>query len=114
MFVDVEAFLFHAGTNPESVHFLDAEEEQEATCGGPEVDDKYSKALGSEESPAVTVESAIGCGEQSRHQCAENTANAMNRRSTHGIVDVKTVVDELYGIDKDNSTYQSDNNSTDG
>ena len=59
MFVYVEAFLFYAGTNPKSVRFLDAEEEQEATCGGPEVDDKYSKALGSEESPAVTIESTV-------------------------------------------------------
>ena len=108
MLVDVQAFVFYASWNAESVHFLDAIEEDKSAGCCPEVDDQDAKALGQEEAPAVAVECAVSGGEQARQQCAQNATNAMNRACANWVVDVQDVVDELDGEDQYCATNQSD------
>ena len=61
--VDVETFFLDAGIYTKAVQFLDAKEEDETASGCPEVDDEDAEALSAEETPAVTVEGTIRCGE---------------------------------------------------
>ena len=75
--VDVESFVLDALVDTQAVQALDAVEEDNAAQGYPEVDDQDAEQLGSEESPSVAVEGSIADGEQSCHECAEDTANTM-------------------------------------
>ena len=77
MFVNVEAFLFDTLVDAQAVQFLDAVEQGETTGGSPEVDDEDAEQLSTEESPAVTVESAVRSREQTRHQRTQNTADTV-------------------------------------
>ena len=112
MLINVETFLFDALVDAQTVQFLDAIEQSEATGGSPEVDDQDAKALSTEESPAVTIESTIRSRQQTRHQRTQNTANAVYRAGTHRIVDVQHVVDELDGIDQYDTTDETDDDCT--
>ena len=112
MLVDVQAFVFDAGRNTQAMQFLNSIEENKATSGCPEVDDKDAEAFCTEEAPAMTVESTIGRGEQARQQCAENAANTMNGGCAYRVVDVQSVVDELDGKDEHRSADEADDDST--
>ena len=95
------------------MQFLDAEEEDEAADGSPEVNDKDAEALGSEEAPTVTVERSVRSGKQTCHQCAEYTTDTMHRTGTHGIVDVQHVVDELNAEDEHRTANEADEDGSD-
>ena len=112
MFVNIQAFVLDASRNTQAVQLLDAVEEGETTGGGPEVDDEDAKRLGSEEAPAVAVQRTIANGEQAGHQCAQDSAYAVNAGGADGIIDVQTVVDELDGKDENRSANQSDNDGS--
>ena len=77
MLINVEAFLFDALVDAQAVQFLDAVEQGEATGSSPEVDDQYAKALSTEESPAVTVESTIRSRQQTCHQRTQDTTDTV-------------------------------------
>ena len=62
MFINIEALFFNALFYAQPMNLLDAVEQNEATDGSPEIDDQNAKALGTEESPAVTIKSTICCG----------------------------------------------------
>ena len=95
VFVDIEAFLLHTLAHTETVEFLDAEEEQEAGRGRPEIDDQYTQALHAEEMPATTVEDATVGSQQTREERAEDTADAMDAGSTDRVVDMQLAIDEF-------------------
>ena len=59
MLVNVEPLLLDALVDAQAMQLLDAVEQGESTGASPEVDDQDAKALSTEESPAVTIESAI-------------------------------------------------------
>ena len=69
MFVNIEAFLFNTLVDAQAMQFLDAEEQYKTTDGSPEVDNQNAKALSSEETPSVTIESTAFRSQQSGHQC---------------------------------------------
>ena len=77
MFVNIQALVLDAGWHSEAVELLNAKEEKEAAGSCPEVDDEDAGALCSEETPAVTVESTVARGEQTRHNRAEDAADTM-------------------------------------
>ena len=77
MFVNVQPFVLNTGRHPKTVKFLDAKEEKEAAGSSPEVDDKDAEAFSPKEAPAVTVESTVARGEQTRHNRAEDAADTM-------------------------------------
>ena len=108
MFVNIQTFVLDAGRNAKPMEFLDAIEEGDAAGCSPEVDDEDTKALGSEKAPAMSIEGAISGGEQTGHECAENTTDTVYRACTHRIVDVEHVVDELNGEDQDSATHETD------
>jgi len=112
MLVNIEAFFLNSVTYAQTMQFLDAIEQGETTDSSPKVDDQYAKALGSEESPAVTVEGTIGRREQACHQGTQNTTHTVYTGSTNRIVNVQFVVDELDGIDQYQTASQSDDDST--
>ena len=114
MLIHVQSFVLNTGRHPKAVKFLDAKEEKEAAGSSPEVDDEDAEALSTEESPAASVESAIGCGEQTCQQSAKDAADTVYGACANRVVDVQDVVNELNGIDKDCTTYQTDDNGTDG
>ena len=97
MLVDVQSFVFYSGWDTETMHFLDAIEEDETAGCCPKVDNENAEALCSEEVPAMTVESTIGGREQAREQGAQNAANAMDRTCANWVVDVEAMVDKLNG-----------------
>ena len=112
MFIDVKTFFFDSLVYTQAVQLLDAIEQDETAGGSPKVDDQDTETLGAEESPAVTIESAVRCRQQTRHQCAENTADTMHTRSTDRVVDMQTVVDELDGIDQHQSTDKANDDGS--
>ena len=59
MFVDVEAFLFDAVVNAQTMQFLDTKEQGETTGSSPEVDDEDAEALSTEESLSSSIEGTI-------------------------------------------------------
>ena len=77
MLVDIQSFILDAGRNTQAVQLLDAEEEEETAGSSPKIDDEHAEALGSEEAPAVTVQSAVRGGEQARHERTQDAANTM-------------------------------------
>ena len=77
MLINVETFLFNALVDAQTVQFLDAIEQSEATGSSPEVDDQDAKALSTEESPAVTIESTVRSRQQTCHQRTQNTTDTM-------------------------------------
>ena len=112
MFVDIETFFFDSLVYTEAMQFLDAIEQDETAGGSPKVDDQNTETLGAKESPAKTVERSIRRRQQASHQCAENTADTMNRACTYRVVNVQMVIDELYGIDQYQTTNEANNNSS--
>ena len=114
MFVNIQSFILDAGIDAKAVDLLDGIEKQDATSGCPEVDDKYAEGFCSKESPAVAVESAIGCGEQTCQQSAKDAADTVYGACAHRVVDVQDVVNELNGIDKYGATHKSDDHCSDG
>ena len=110
--IDIQTFILDAGRNAEPVEFLDTIEEEDTAGSCPEVNNQDTEALSAKEAPAVTVERTVRGGEQTRHECAENTADAVYRACTHGIVDVEHVVNELNGEDQDCTTDKTDDDST--
>ena len=80
MLVDVETFFLDARFYTQTVQFLDAVEEDESTCGCPEVDDEDTEALSTEETPTETVEGTVARREQTCHQGTEDTAHPQGRR----------------------------------
>ena len=109
MLIDVQTFFFYASVNAQAVYLLDAEEQDESAYSSPKVYHQHAESLCSEETPSATVESACLCCQQTSHQGAENTAYAVYRAGTHGVVDVKLVVYKLDG----EYQYQSANESDD-
>ena len=107
MFIDVEAFLFNSPVNAQAMQALDTIEKRETAGGSPEVDNEDAEALGTEESPSVTIESAVGGRKQPSHQGAEDTAYTVYRRCTYWVVDMQRVVDKLNCIDEHQTTDQS-------
>ncbi len=95
MLVHIETFLFDPGADAQATELLDAVEEQETTHGSPQDDDQDTEALHAEEVPAVAVEKTAVGGQQAGHQRPEDTADTVDGGSTHRVVDVKLVVDEL-------------------
>ena len=59
MLVNVEPLLLNALVDAQAMQLLDAVEQGESTGASLEVDDQDAQALSTEESPAVTIESAI-------------------------------------------------------
>jgi hypothetical protein len=57
--IDIEAFFLNALVDAQTMQFLDAIEESEATNCSPEVDNEDTEALCSEESPTMTIEGAV-------------------------------------------------------
>ena len=57
--VNVQTFFLNALVYTQTVSELNAVEEGESTGGSPEVDHEDTKALSTEESPAVTVEGTV-------------------------------------------------------
>ena len=87
---------------------LDGVEQDEAAGGCPEVDDQDAEALSTEEAPSVTVQGTIGCGQESRQQCAQYAADTMYAGSTHRVVDVEHVINKLDGENQYNAAEKSD------
>ena len=114
MFVNVQSFVLNTGRHPKAMKFLDAKEEKEAAGSSPEVDDKDAEAFCPKETPAVAVESAIGCGEQTCQQSAKDAADTVYGACANRVVDVQDVVNELNGIDKYGATHKSDDHCSDG
>ena len=112
MFIDIKSFFLDTGTDTQAVQLLDAVEQDETAGGCPKVDAENAEALGAEESPSMTIESSVRSGEQTCHQCAEDTADTVYRRSTHGVVDVQLMIDKLDGIDQHQSTDESDDDGS--
>ena len=70
VFVDVKPFVLDTGINAQSVYLFNTIEQHDTTDGSPEVDNQNAKALRTEKSPSVTIEStAISC-QQSGHHCS--------------------------------------------
>jgi hypothetical protein len=78
MFINVETFLLDALVNAQAVQLLNAIEENDTTGSSPEVNDQDAKALSSEESPSMTIESTIRGRKQTRQQRSQNTTDTMN------------------------------------
>ena len=114
MLIDIQSLFLDTRLDTKAVQFPDAEEQDDATGGCPEVDDEYAEALRTEEAPAMTIESTVAGGEQSRHQGSEYSAHAMHRRSTNGVVDMQDMVDKLDGKYQHHATHQSDDDSAQG
>ena len=114
MLVDIEAFFLNSVTYAQTMQLLDTIEQSETTDSSPKVDDQYAKALGSEESPAVTVEGAVAGGEQTRHECAEDTADTVHAGSADGVVDMQTMVDEFNGKDEHRAADETDDDGSHG
>ena len=62
MFVNIEALFFNALFYTQPMNLLDAVEKDDAADGSPEVDDQNAETLGTEKSPAMTIEGTICCG----------------------------------------------------
>ena len=113
MFVDIQSFLLDTTIDAQSMQALDAVEQDEAAGSSPEVDDEDAETLSTEESPTMTIEGSVGRGQQTRHKRAQDAAYTMYRRSTHRVVDVQTMVDELDGEDKHDAADESDDDGSD-
>ena len=59
MLIDIETFFLYAGIHTESMQLLDTEEQHHTAGCCPKVDTQHSKALGTEESPTMTVQCTI-------------------------------------------------------
>ena len=114
MFIHIQSFILDARRNTQAVQFLDTIEEDDATGSCPEVYDKYAKRFGSEEAPAVTVESSVAYRQQTSHQCSENTTNTVNTGGTNGIVNVEFVINELNAENQHCAADETDDDSTHG
>ena len=108
MFVDVEAFLFDALADTQAVELLDAEKEQDAGRGGPEVDDRDAERLDAEEVPAAAVEEAAVRGQQTGQERAEDTADTVDAGGADRVVDMQLAVDELDGKDQHDAADEAD------
>ena len=97
MFVNVEAFLFHALAHPQAMEFLDPEEEQETGRSRPKVNDKNTQALYAEKVPPAAIECAAVGSEQAGQERAQDTADTMNTGGADRIVDMQLAVNELDG-----------------
>ena len=114
MFVDVEAFLFNALIDAQTVQLLDAIEQNESAGSSPKVDNQNTETFSTEEAPAVAVERTVRSREQTSHQSTENTADTVYRAGTHRIVDMQHMVDKLNGKDQHETTDKTNDNSTYG
>ena len=68
MFVNVKTFFLYSFIYAQAMDIFDAVEQNQAAACCPEVDDQNAKKLGTEETPAVTVESTVAGREQTCHQ----------------------------------------------
>ena len=59
MFVDIETFLLNSFVNAQTVQLLDTIEKHETADSSPEVDDKDTKTLSTEESPTMAIEGTV-------------------------------------------------------
>ena len=109
MFVNIETFLFDSLVNAQAMQLLDAVEQGETAYSSPEVDDQDTEALSTEESPASSIESAVRCRQQTRHQRTKNTTHTVYRRSTNRIVNVQFMVDKLNGEDEHDTADKANN-----
>ena len=114
MFVNVQSFVLNTGRHPKAVKLLDAKEEKEAAGSSPEVDDKDAEAFSPEETPAMTVESAVARRKQTGHQRAEDTTDSMYGTGANRVVDVQHMVDELDGKDQNYSADKADDDCSCG
>ena len=114
MLVDIQSFILDTTIDAQSMQALDAVEQDETAGSSPEVDDEDAETLSTEESPTMTIEGSVGRGQQTRHKRAQDTAYAMYRRSTHRVVDVQTMVDELNGKDKHDAADKTDDDGSEG
>ena len=77
MLINVETFLLDALVDAQAKQLLDAEEEDDATGGCPEVDNEYAEALCSEESPSEAIEGTVRGRQQTSHDGSKYTTYAM-------------------------------------
>ena len=112
MLVDIQSFILDTTIDAQSMQALDAVEQDEAAGSSPEVDDEDAETLSTKESPTMTIEGSVGRGQQTRHKRAQDAAYAMYGRSTHRVVDVQTMVDELDGEDKHDAADESDDDGS--
>ena len=77
MLVNVETFFLDTLVNAQAVQLLDAVEQDETTGCCPKVDDQDAKRLSAEEPPTASVECTVRGREQTCHQRAKDTADAV-------------------------------------